>query len=95
VLAAGTCLKAVSYRNPFLKIHLIMFVFLVTKNGVIPGSVVVYKVAAKATTDDYHKNVGIEEFTKWHNKLQEILREMGGNYIIVMVTFIILLNQHI
>jgi hypothetical protein len=52
----------------------------------------VYKVSAKATTDDYHKNVGIEEFTKWHNKLQEILREMGGKYIIIMVTIIVLLN---
>jgi tRNA(Leu) C34 or U34 (ribose-2'-O)-methylase TrmL len=58
---------------------------LVTKNGVIPGSVVVYKVSAKATAEDYHKNVGEKEFTKWHERLQAILNEMGGNFIIIMV----------
>jgi hypothetical protein len=60
----------------------------VTEDGIIPGSVVVYKVAAKATADDYHKNVGKGEFTKWFKNLNKILNEQGGNFIIVMVSLL-------
>jgi len=56
----------------------------VSVEGVIPGSVVVYKVTSALTAEDYHKNVGKDEFTKWFDNLAKILKEKGGQHIVVM-----------
>jgi len=56
----------------------------VSEEGVIPGSVLVYKVTSALTAEDYHKNVGKEEFTKWFDNLAKILKEKGGQYMVVM-----------
>jgi len=55
----------------------------VCEDGVIPGSVLMYKPTSELTADDYHNNVGKEKFTKWFNKLAKILQERGGECIFV------------
>jgi len=44
----------------------------VSEEGLIPERVVVYKVTSSLTAEDYHKNVGKEEFTKRFDNLAKV-----------------------
>jgi len=43
-----------------------------------------YKVTSGLTPEDYHKNVGKEEFTRSFHNLANILKEKDAEYIIDM-----------
>jgi hypothetical protein len=53
----------------------------VLESGIIPSSVLVYKVSKSKTTLDYHDNVNAETFGKWYKELLDYLDSTGKKYI--------------
>jgi len=61
----------------------------VTIDGIIPESVKVWKISPSATADDYHNNIGEAQFDRYMNDLEVILENLGGKWIIVIVSTVI------
>jgi hypothetical protein len=53
----------------------------VLESGIIPSSVLVYKVSKSKTTLDYHDNVNAETFGKWYKDFLDYLDSTGKKYI--------------